>query len=130
MRIVNDAWGNFGTKLSLMRSASHQGTLDPNLLLSPALGPRSASPRRHGRLRGALGHRGHEVDEAGVPRLLEAPLQLVLHDVDELLVAEAAVAVLVEDDEEDVDHVVGQPHVGANLERESIHVTKYGGCNF
>ena len=32
-----NARGSFGTKLSLMRSAFPLGTLDPNLLLSPAL---------------------------------------------------------------------------------------------
>ena len=55
-----------------------------------------------------------------IPWLLESPLQLVLHHVDELLVAEAAVAVLVKDGEDDVDDVIREVDVGTNLGRTYI----------
>ncbi len=60
----------------------------------------------------ALGDCGEQVEQPGVLGLLQPSLELVLHDGDELLVAESAVAVLVEDGEEDVNDVVGEVHPG------------------
>ena len=62
-----------------------------------------------------LGHGWKQVEQACVFWLLQATLQLVLHDADELFVAEIAIAVLVKDGEDHFYDVVWQVNPGADL---------------